>query len=409
MTMNIDGPFVHITSWKPDMMLQDTTVATQDIARATTYLTVHSTTQRKRPMEFLSFPSIEGLHNVVKAIAEYPYLVSGPVKYRGKVKLHGTNAGVRIYGSEVVAQSRTQLVTPENDNAGFARWVATKKDFFKKIGTHPNYPRYERDPASIAYVICRRGAVPDQIVEGEEMGENYTVFGEWCGPGIMKGTAINGIPKRVFAIFAVMIGDSLETAKMVTSPDEIKKLLGELPDDVHILPWEGEEYVIDYTDREGLQKTADAINAVIAQIEPADPWVKATFGVDGIAEGIVYVPGAGESITRKQYSDLAFKAKGEKHKVVKTKESVQIDPEVAASVQEFATMFATEARFEQGVAALGGTVEMKQIGGFLKWVSQDVIKESADELEASDLEWSQVEKSIQHAARNWYIVKAKTI
>lgn len=30
-------------------------------------------------------------------------------------------------------------------------------------------PRYERDPACVAYVIARRGAVPEQIVEGEEI------------------------------------------------------------------------------------------------------------------------------------------------------------------------------------------------------------------------------------------------
>jgi len=29
--------------------------------------------------------------------------------------------------------------------------------------------RYERDPASVAYVIARRAAVPDQYVEGEEV------------------------------------------------------------------------------------------------------------------------------------------------------------------------------------------------------------------------------------------------
>lgn len=30
-------------------------------------------------------------------------------------------------------------------------------------------PRYERDVASVAHVLSRRGAVPDQIQEGEEI------------------------------------------------------------------------------------------------------------------------------------------------------------------------------------------------------------------------------------------------
>lgn len=41
-------------------------------------------------------------------------------------KIDGTNACVIVSedGSEVWAQSRNKLITPEDDNAGFARWVA---------------------------------------------------------------------------------------------------------------------------------------------------------------------------------------------------------------------------------------------------------------------------------------------
>ncbi len=38
-------------------------------------------------------------------------------------KLNGTNACVVIEQDEVAAQSRNRLITPEQDNAGFARWV----------------------------------------------------------------------------------------------------------------------------------------------------------------------------------------------------------------------------------------------------------------------------------------------
>ena len=358
------------------MIRRDTTVATAGTAKATTYSTVNLI-NRKNKMDFLSFPSIESFHNIVKYVSVYPHAAGdGKVKYRGKVKLHGTNAGVRVFNRQVAAQSRTQIVTVGNDNAGFAGWVGQHASFFADFG---------------------------------EQGNEYTVFGEWCGPGIMKGTAINQIPNRVFAIFAVAIGPTAEDSVMVTDPEEITKLLGDnIPSDVHVLPWEGEEFTVDFFDREALQKTADSLNAIVVNIEPSDPWVKKTFGVEGVAEGIVYVPGAGVTVPRKTYSDFAFKAKGEKHKTTKTKESVQIDPEVAKSIGEFATMFANEARFEQGLATVGGA-EMKNIGQFLKWVCQDILKESADELEASDLEWSQVEKSYQTMERNWFLTKARAI
>ena len=129
--------------------------------------------------------------------------------------------------------------------------------------------------------------------------------------------------------------------------------------------------------------------------------------MDGVSEGIVYTPGAGQVVSRKYYSDLAFKAKGEKHKVNKTKTSVAIDPEVAASAAEFVTMFATEARFEQAVSVVGG--DIKNIGAFLKWVNTDIMKESQAELEASELEWSDVERGVQTAARTWFLSKYRAI
>ncbi len=322
-------------------------------------------------MEFAGFPDVEGFHNVVKHAGAY---FGGEHRYRAKVKLHGTNAGVRIVNGEVGAQSRTSLLTPESDNAGFCRWVMENRDYF----------------ASLSF--------PD-----------ITIFGEWCGPGIMKGTAINQIPGKIFAVFAVVIGTG-DNAVVVSEPDKIEHLL-RIPDDVSmcVLPWYGEAFTVDFDDREGLLAVAERLNGVVAEVEKVDPWVKAKFGVEGIGEGLVYYPGAGEDVKRKYFSDFIFKAKGEKHKVVKTKEAVQVDPEVAASIEKFSEMFVTEARCEQGLAAIGGTADLKLTGSFLKWLCQDVLKESVDELEASDLTWDQVGKVVQNDARKWFVRKATAI
>jgi hypothetical protein len=335
-------------------------------------------------LQFIGFPSIEGFHNVVKSTAgflaiepplEWPYqgyigpLRRGTATYRGKIKLHGTNAGIRIGGGEVAAQSRTQIITPTADNSGFARWVESQADYWK-------------------------GVSRDEI----------TVFGEFCGPGIMKGTAINKIPTKIFAIFAVR-----KNGDLISESAEIEALLPNRPADVHVLPWHGESFMVDFNDRVALQAVADKLNGVVAEVEPVDPWVAATFGVEGAGEGVVYYPGAGETHSVKFFSDFAFKAKGEKHKVTKTREAVQIDPEVAAGIDGFVSMFVTEARLEQGLAAIGGSTEMKNVGPFLKWMSQDVSKESADELEAAGLTWEQVQKGVQTASRNWFVAKNRTI
>src|ERR1035437_7012068 len=93
---------------------------------------------RRYRMEFLGFPSIEKFHNVVKAVGVYPVLAeTGIVKYRGKVKIHGTNASVRVANgegyAEFAAQSRTRIITPTDDNSGFAKWVETHKGFFAQL------------------------------------------------------------------------------------------------------------------------------------------------------------------------------------------------------------------------------------------------------------------------------------
>ena len=322
-------------------------------------------------MSFVSFPSIEGFHHVVRAVNAYPHLAPSPVVYRGKIKLHGTNAAVRVIGDTLLSQSRTQLITPQADNVGFAKWVEGYRDYF--IGLNLS---------------------------------NHTIFGEWCGPGIMKGTAINQISSKVFAIFAIMAGvgdDSL----VILEPEEIKALLKDHPSDIHILPWQGESFTADFLKRSNLQNVADLCNKVVSEIEPCDPWVKAVFGIEGTAEGVVYYPTG--VVTRKQFSDLSFKAKGEKHKVVKTKQAVQIDPEVARSIEEFIALFVTEARLEQGAATIGGVFDPKNIGSFLKWVANDIIKESVAELEASDLTWDQVQKQVNLAARNWFLSKSRVL
>ena len=78
-------------------------------------------------------------------------------------KLDGTNACVIITtDGEVAAQSRTRLITPEDDNFGFAKWVQdNKKTLIEDLG------------------------------EGRH-------FGEWWGKGIQR---TYGMDKRCFSLF----------------------------------------------------------------------------------------------------------------------------------------------------------------------------------------------------------------
>ena len=65
---------------------------------------------------------------------------------------------------------------------------------------------------------------------------------------------------------------------------------------------------------------------------------------------------------------------------------------------------------EQGartVALTPGSYDMKQTGKFVSWVLADCEKETQDELEASSLDWKQVQKAVSVYARTWYINQCK--
>lgn len=325
-------------------------------------------------MPVIHWPEIELFHNIRKHVSAYPDILNGKseVSYRMKVKLHGTNCAVQVYhDGRVVAQSRTTELTATSDNAGFAKWVESNVDLWKKIADYSD--------------------------------EDIIIFGEWCGKGIQKSVAISDIGKKIFAVFA---GKILSEDDLIDTPHVLTSLVKDIPD-TYVLPWHDCELSIDWSKPdEELAPITEKINKLVEAIEQNDPWVENTFGVKGTGEGIVFYPCSPEHIGFKNYANLAFKAKGEAHKLIKTAAPAQVSAEAAASIDAFVDMVLSEARLEQGATAVGG-FEPKFTGNFVKWIGDDVQKETKAELEASKLEWKQVQKPLSEKARTWYLAKAK--
>ena len=325
--------------------------------------------------KIIKWGSIEHMHNILRWLEgrkEAKSIIPPIVNYQPKIKLHGTNGGVQITpDGEVLPQGRRSLLSIQDDNAGFAKWVKSEEPFFKSVrGIHP-----------------------------------LTIFGEWCGPGIQKGTAINQIPKKIFAIFAIRIED-----KMIVDPILIKERLVAPPESIRVIPWLKTTFVIDWNDREDTKIKADSINRLVEEVERSDPWVRVEFGIEGTGEGIVLYPILGPLPKAEEVKSLMFKAKGEKHKVIKTKKSAQIDPEVAKSIDEFVDMFVTPTRLDQALEeGCGGKVDTKLTGDFLKWIHKDILKESESELNVSGLKWKQVVKPISQKSVKWYQERVKEI
>lgn len=348
-------------------------------------------------MEFIKWPKVHQLHNVRKGLKgrKRYHEVEGlapyqppSVLYRGKIKLDGTNAALRIDGVAFATQSKSRIITPGDDNMGFAAWVHASGwvDAFDS-----------------------------------ETTATLTVFGEWCGKGIQKRCSISKIDRKIFAVFAVLIEYPNAEPVLEIEPEAIYQLVPRHPD-VFVLPWVDSLTVDHSLEADDLEATLALINGGIQQVEACDPWVRNTFGVEGLGEGIVYypihtwltgrdgmaIPGEILGRTRESLGEWGFKAKGDKHQVVRQKAPVILDVEKVASVEAFVEKFVTENRLDQGLReACGGEAEAKFTGAFLKWFGTDVKNESADELEAAGLEWKDVSKGVTLAAKKWWMVEVK--
>ncbi len=330
----------------------------------------------------MPWPSILGLSGVFKEVearnAEPGLDAVRTVAYRAKTKLHGTNAGVQVHpDGTVVAQSRSRVLSLEDDNSGFAKWVATRAEGFKSLAA-------------------------ETVV---------TVFGEWCGPGIQAGTAVNQLEQKLFAVFAMQHGDDRQVpATVLIEPEQLSDTLAGLTgSDLRVLPWASEPLLVTYTARAQSSGVVEQINTLVEETEACDPFVKAISGVDGVGEGVVLYPTHVNGVhlgvpLRESLSFLLVKAKGEKHRVKKAKLAASLAPEVAANVGAFVEMFATAARFEQGLSEVG-PVTHRNTGAFLKWVALDIKKESVHELEVAGLSWKHVAKPVTEAAKTFWFAR----
>lgn len=346
-------------------------------------------------MSFIAWPEIESFHNIRKYTISHPEILnnSSLVTYKCKIKMHGTNAAVQMIPNFGVGpgpgniaelplyfQSRENLITPEKDNAGFARWAS---EAFKE-----RQKTYD--------------------------GPGVVIYGEWIGPGIQRGVAVSEIPKKCFAVFAAHPRlPSYLPDQLIIEPDQLQELVAGVPD-VYVLPWYKGETVIDWSaSSELLSIRVDLINDWVHEVEANDPWVEATFGVKGTGEGLVYYPTSEKHLGFENFQNLVFKAKGEKHKNVASATPAQLDPSVASGIDSFVEMVLTEARLEQGTTKVSsdGTLsyDLKLTGKFVAWVTGDVEKEAQDELAASNLTWKQVQKPLSDKARAWYMAKAKSL
>lgn len=338
----------------------------------------------------IKFPSIEQFRNVIRHVKTHAQYAgrdengdaiidqSRPIptlKFRGTVKLHGTNAGIvyDVATDTFTYQSRERELSLTQDNAGFMLHQMKHENFWR------------------AY--CHSMIDPDIA--------KVAVFGEWCGKGIQKGVAISELDK-MFVIFAVKVVLKDGTTEWVSTSTEPAAAPGSVEIRIHdIEEFPTYEIDIDFNHPELAQ---NKMIEITEEVEKECPVGKA-FGVSGIGEGVVWTcvsPGWNDSGTW-------FKVKGEKHSVSKVRTLAAVDVEAVANLKAFVDSVVTEARLEQGLDNLVREqlkqIEMTSMGDFLRWVYNDVLKEEADTIVANGIDPKKLGGAIANVARPWFVKK----
>jgi len=196
--------------------------------------------------------------------------VPDEIVYEGTAKLHGTNVGITFTTKASWVQAKNRVLSGHQDHYGFFRYITNfrREDFFE-------------DPSYL-----------DDLGEYESL----TLYGEYVGKSLMKGTAVNLLPERRFVAFAVYRSSE---PGILSKPPKMKA-----PFD-NVMPLDATLRLS--TDLSNFEQVLEDAKRLTLEVDKECPWAKAR-GIEGPGEGIVWRPLDGNR-------NLWWKTKGKKHKV----------------------------------------------------------------------------------------------
>ncbi len=346
-------------------------------------------------------PSIEHFRTIVSTINSHvsykgkdengdpiydPSVPKPKLTFIGYVKIHGTNFGASYNEvSGLWFQSKTDIITPQNDNAGAAFAGEANREIWINL--------------------------MNQIKEKENLDltkNTITVYGEWAGKSIQKGVGVTNIPKSVF-IFGVKISpfnESDENNKKTPSYWVDFRYLSSAEHKIYNISDYG-EYVIEI-DFNIPQLSQNKIIEMTIEVEDECPVAKAFGFPNTVGEGIVFS-------TEFNGERYIFKSKGEKHAgKSKCKTLKPVDDERINKLVEIANQVTPIWRLDQMLVETfnllnGGKIDRKQLGPYIKSVIDDVIKEDSDILVDAGFEIKDVSKYVSEIARRYFFEKEKEV
>lgn len=341
------------------------------------------------------FHHIEQFRNVVRNVQQVARYVSNDndgnpifdnnkplpiLTFIGTCKLHGSNGSfVRLNDGTTWVQSRENIITPEQDNYGFAT-------FCHKNETH-------------LHVIL------DQLEYDKELYSGAVVYGEWVGKGIQKNVGISQFDK-MFVVFNIKLLAADDANNVWVSDDIVKQIVGRNDEAriYNVYLFDTFKIDIDFTYPELITNKLIELTEQVEKECPATKYFLQDNSIDDpimLGEGIVWhcntPPYTGGSFT--------FKVKGSIHSASKVKKLASVDVEKVNSIKECVEKIITENRMNQGLEHLKqNNLEIipQNIGTFIKWVVTDAIREELDTIIESGLDPKDIGGVASKVARNWF-------
>lgn len=307
------------------------------------------------------------------------------IEFTGTVKLHGTNASILLVKSEdgnfkYQVQSRTNILSIDQDNYGFCQYALKHEDFYSKV------------------LNSLLNTLPD---ESKDKVLAIGVYGEYAGKGVQKSVAISEVDK-FFAPFDIAIFSTTDNPEKLSTTYLPVESLNEFNNpDVRCYPVSLIEPYKVKLKLSDVYELSNVLQDLTLKVEEECPFAKQVFNVSGIGEGVVWKSEPNEHIKDR----LVFKVKGEKHAVSKVKTLAPVDFQAIKAYEEAADCYCTDNRLFQGLQSMQEMrIErtLENISEYIKWVQQDIWKEEQDEIQANDLVWKKLTGYIAKRAVKYY-------
>lgn len=316
--------------------------------------------------DVIKFGSIGQFRNFIKTMQ---YLGWRKINLIGTVKIHGTNSsvGLDLKDNSLFYQSRNRVLSLDDDNYDFAKYIEDNKSEFLKIFDE----------------------IKNKI--NTEKYDSIIIYGELAGKGIQNKVSVSQID-RFFAPFSI-VGVNKDTV------DELDVKLS-INESIRFYPVETFGVYNVQLDLDNVHLAQQEIKDLTISVENECP-VGKYFGVSGTGEGIVFTD------ETKQYS---FKSKGEKHSVSKVKVIADVDIEKINKIKDFVDYSVTENRLNQGIEYLkemNKELDISSMGDFLRWLANDVLKEEQDVIieNSLDNDLKAIMKSVSSKGRKLFMDK----